>query len=607
MPATVIRRLPTALANKIAAGEVVERPASIVKELIENALDAGAARITVTLLAGGRRLVRVTDDGAGMPPDDAVLCIERHATSKIAVDADLEHLHTFGFRGEALPSIAAVSKFELVTRPADALAGTRVAVEGGTIQNVAETGAPPGTTVAVRQLFYNMPARAKFLKSRETELSHCLGIVQQAALAHPGVTFKLDHNGRIALDLPAAEDRLTRIGQIWGGEIAAALRPVAAAGPGFQVSGHIAGPDVTRANRSLQLVFVNDRPVSNPTVSHAITEAYHGRLMVGRYPVVFLFLAMDPTMVDVNVHPTKREVRFRRSEPVHEAVGQAIRDAFGTLGHTTAAPARFPPPQYQPGPGPPPPDRHPDAAAFMPQSAGGSTAARTATAPCPMGRPGGPAPAPRETLGDAVPLQADFAADIPAYTFLHQIFSTYLLCTDRDTLVIIDQHALHERMVYETLVQRAGQAEWKPQRLLLPRVLEFAPDRASVLGEHVDTFARLGIDIEPFGANAFAIVALSPLHNDAYVEQLVRDSVDELRQGKALRAPAELMDRLLTISACKNAIKAGQSLAAAEVQVLLDGLRALPRPPTCLHGRPLVLSIAKAELDRRFGRLGTVH
>lgn len=617
MPATIIRRLPTSLANKIAAGEVVERPASILKELIENALDARTTRLSIALQAGGRRLVRVTDDGCGMAPDDAILCIERHATSKIAEDADLDRLGTFGFRGEALPSIAAVSKFELITRPASALAGTRVFVNGGTVEDVSEVGAPPGTTVSVRQVFFNMPARAKFLKSRETELSHCLTIVQQAALAHPDVAVKLDHNGRIVLDLPAAEDRLARIGQIWGADVAKALRPVAAGGVGLQLSGFVAGPEITRANRSLQLIFVNGRPVSNATVAHAIGEAFHGRLMVGRYPVTFLFLAMDPSMVDVNVHPTKREVRFRHSEPVHATVLQAIREAFGAAnavpapprfaatgpGPTTepfwdrpgAAPIRFP---LHASPAPPP------VPASDPGVAG--TSSPPPAAACDLGQPGGPAPAPRATLGGSIPLTPEFRANIPPYTFLNQIFQTYLLCTYEDTFVIIDQHALHERMVYEALVERVQGADWQPQRLLLPRVLEFAPDRAAVLAEHLGTFAELGIEVESFGDTAFAITAVSQLHNDAYIEQLVRDGVEELRQGKALRAPTELRDRLLTISACKNAIKAGQGLTAAEVQVLLDGLCALPRPPTCLHGRPLVLAMTKTELDRRFGRLGSV-
>ncbi len=618
MPATLIRRLPTALANKIAAGEVVERPASVLKELIENALDAGATRLTLALQAGGRRLVRVTDDGTGMAPDDALLCLERHATSKIAVHEDLERLGTFGFRGEALPSIAAVSKLELVTRPGDALAGTRVLVEGGTIQDVSEIGAPPGTTMAVRQLFFNVPARAKFLKSRETELSHCLTLAQQAALAHPGVAIKLDHNGRLALNLPATDDRLSRVSQLWGAEMAQHLRPVAATGIGFQLSGYVAGPDVTRANRSLQLVFINGRPVSNATIAHAISEAYHGRLMVGRYPVVFLFLAMDPTLVDVNVHPTKREVRFRRSEPVHRAVIDAIREAFGTLGPAPVPrlDGATPAPSHASGPSDAPPATEtwdfpsltggPMGATLRPhpEPAGAPAPPRAA---CDMGQPGGPMPPPRDQLGAPLQLDADFTAQIPPYTFLSQIFQTYLLCTYEEQLVVIDQHALHERMVYEALVEGVAKAEWQPQRLLLPRVLEFAPDHAAVLGEHLDVFHRLGLEIEPFGERAFAITAVSQLHSDSYLERLVRDGVEELRQGAALRAPQELLDRLLTMSACKNAIKAGQSLAVAEVQVLIDGLRALPPPPTCLHGRPLVLAISKTELDRRFGRLGTVH
>ena len=616
MPATTIRRLPTAVANKIAAGEVVERPASIVKELLENALDAGARRISVALQAGGRRLVRVSDDGCGMSQDDAILAVERHATSKISDETDLEHLGTFGFRGEALPSIAAVSKFDLTTRLAEDLAGTQLVIEGGTIQDVREIGAPPGSAVSVRQLFYNVPARAKFLKSRETELSHCMTTVQHAALAHPGIAMKLDHNGRLTLDLPAAEDRLTRLGQIWGTELAGQLRPVIGSGAGFQLSGHIAGPDCTRSNRSLQLLFINGRPVYNATINHAIAEAYHGRLMVGRYPVAFLFLTMDPTMVDVNVHPTKREVRFRRSAPVHDAVVEAIRGAFGTLGHppataaTAAAPARSTQfevaPVFGAGPGGsvrrdlPPPQPAPG-----PARTPGGEAASTDT--CDLGRPGGPQPAPREQLGPPVPLVPDFAADIPPYQFLHQVFHTYLLCVHGDTLVIIDQHALHERLMYETFVAQAKRTDWNLQRLLLPRVLEFSPDRAAVVGEHMGTFATLGIEMEPFGDAAFAITATSELHHDAHLETLVRDCVEELRQAQALRAPQALMDRLLTISACKNAIKAGQTLAPAEVQVLLDGLRTLPRPPTCLHGRPLVLTITKHELDRQFGRLGTVH
>ncbi|GAB4348867.1 MAG: DNA mismatch repair endonuclease MutL [Candidatus Abyssubacteria bacterium] len=579
-------------ANKIAAGEVIERPSSIVKELVENSIDAASRKVLVDLEAGGKSLVRVTDDGCGMSYEDALLCLERHATSKISCAADLDAMTTFGFRGEAIPSIAAVSKFEIVTRTHDSISGTRVVVDGGIIKSVSETGTPPGTQVTVRQLFYNMPARRKFMKSPATELGHVVNMLQRQALAHPHVNFRLTSNGRETLNLPPAASISDRLALIWGHDYANNLVHGSAGTEGLIVSGYFGTPALTRANRDHQLFFLNRRPVANRLLSQALAEAYRGIVMSDRLPVAFIFVEIDPHLVDVNVHPAKREVRFADPNGVIATLKEAVRNAFG---RRTTIPVSEPP-HASPAPSPTPSSNTPlfqsiridegKLPSTLPALEQERTAAHSQTYP--VARP-----------------TADFSAVSPHIRLIGQIFNSYLLCTDEKDLLILDQHALHERILYDQLVQQSALAEQAPtQQMLIPITVELPPDRAEILAAHSELFARIGIELQPFGPRTFAITAVTRAHRETRVCEIVRDGVDELYLGLKLKAPREILHRLMTISACKNSIKAGDPLSPQEAEMLIEGLKRLAQPPTCLHGRPLVLRLTESQIARAFGRKG---
>jgi DNA mismatch repair protein MutL len=581
-------------ANKIAAGEVIERPSSIVKELVENSIDAAARRIHVDLEGGGKSLVRVTDDGCGMSYEDALLCLERHATSKISCAADLDAMTTFGFRGEAIPSIAAVSKMELVTREYDSISGTRVVIEGGVLRNVSETGSPPGTQVTVRQLFYNTPARRKFMKSSATELGHVINMLQRQALAHPHINFRLTSNGKETLNLPPAASTADRLALVWGSEYADNLAHGSAGTEGLIVSGYFGTPALTRANRDHQFFFLNRRPVTNRLLSQALAEAYRGIVMSDRFPVAFVFVEIDPHLVDVNVHPTKREVRFADPNGVIGALKDAVRDAFGRRPH-------FPAGESRPRMTEPSPTRSKNDSLFQSIRFDEGTLATVLPA------------IDEEQPVDRMPVHpvtlptADFSAISSELRLIGQVFNSYLLCTDGRDLLILDQHALHERILYDEIVRQsnpAGGGEAATQQMLIPITIELPPDRAEVLSAYFDLFARIGIELQPFGSRTFAVTAISRTHSESRVGEIVRDGVDELYLGLKLRAPREILQRLMTISACKNSIKSGDPLTEREAEMLLEGLKRLAPPPTCLHGRPLVLRLSESQIARAFGRKG---
>jgi DNA mismatch repair protein MutL len=580
-------------ANKIAAGEVIERPSSVVKELVENSIDADAAKIAVELRAGGKRFIRVADDGCGMSYDDALLCLERHATSKITEASDLDSIRTLGFRGEALPSIAAVSKTEIITRLHDGIAGTRVLVEGGVIRDVSEKGAPAGTQVTVRQLFYNTPARLKFMKSTATELGHVTAMLQRQALAHPHINFRLTSNDRETLNLTPAASIIDRLAVIWGNAFTRDLREGACEADGIAVSGYFGTPALTRANRNYQFFFLNRRPITNRLLGTALADAYRGRVMSDRFPVAFVFIEIDPRLVDVNIHPTKREVRFADPNRIFDAMRKAFAAAFNAVTHTHHIPAAPVAPTTEPTRAPA--DERPlfqsikidedSLASVLPQLDESSRP-----------QPGAPLPLARPT--------ADFSSVPANLRFVKQVFNSYLLCVDDNDLIIIDQHALHERMVYDALVARSERTDPTTQQMLIPATIELSADKAEVLADNLDLFARIGIEIQPFGTRTFAVTALASVHSEVHIADIVREAVDELCLSLRMKAPREILHRLMTISACKNSIKAGDPLGDSEVEVLLEGLKNLPGPPTCLHGRPLVLRLNQAQIARAFGRKG---
>ena len=607
MPA--INVLTEDTANKIAAGEVIERPSSVVKELVENSIDALSTRITVELRAGGKRFLRVSDDGCGMSYDDALLCLERHATSKISDASDLDRIQTLGFRGEAIPSIAAVSKMEIITRLHESISGTRVLIEGGVIRDVSEKGAPAGTQITVRQLFYNTPARLKFMKSTATELGHVTSMLQKQALAHPHINFRLLSNDRETLNLSPAASIADRIAVIWGNEFSRELRPGSFESNGLAVSGYFGTPALTRANRNHQFFFLNRRPITNRLLGKALADAYRGHVMSDRFPVAFIFIEVDPRLVDVNIHPMKREVRFAEPDRIFDALQKAFNAAFAgqkPRAATLAAPAGV----SSEMPSSVPTEDEPlfqsikfdeeSLATVIPQLDEASRFHPSAFPTEPDEDRRFPAP---PVLPLARPT-ADFSSMSRDIRFVKQVFNSYLLCIDGDDLIIIDQHALHERMVYDALVERSDRSDPTTQQMLIPATIELAPDRAEVLAENLDLFAKIGIEIQPFGPRTFAVTALASIHSENYVVEIIREAVDELYLSLRMKAPREILHRLMTISACKNSIKAGDPLSDSEIEILLQGLKSMQGPPTCLHGRPLVLRLSQSQIARAFGRKG---
>ncbi len=634
-----VRLLSEHVANQIAAGEVVERPASVAKELLENALDAESARVEIQTEHGGRSLVRVTDDGFGMSRDDALLALERHATSKISIAEDLENIATLGFRGEALPSIAAVSRFTLTTRERDASAATQIIVSAGKIREVKEVGAPQGTSIEVRSLFFNLPARRKFLRSDNTENSYIQHITVLHALAHPRVAFKLIQDERELFHFASAEDLQGRIRELFGAQLSRELLPVNFSSGGVRVHGFIARPGVSRSNRSDEYLFVNNRPVDAKTIHFALLEGFHTALMKGRYPVAFLFVELDPTQVDVNVHPTKREVRFRDDASVRYAVTEAIRAALGeaavkpissaTVGRQSFAAAKgsatFQVANQQSSQAGTPVPPNPNASETLALS---STHHRPLTTPIPSVQPFNlepsppPVPSPTQTaLGLKIPQVSGFipspstSAPIPissttSLRLLGVVSALYVLAESNEGLVVIDQHAAHERVLFEQMLQKLDAAPVPAQRLLLPETVEFSHRDAAFLREHLDQLRRIGIGIEEFGQNTYLIESLPDFLvcfrqkgiGHLTLQQIFLNIVDELFQSGADLRARRLDETAIATTVCRHAVKARDPLKLAEIEALLRDLAKCDLPYTCPHGRPTMIQISHAELEKKFGR-----
>ncbi|HUT74087.1 MAG TPA: DNA mismatch repair endonuclease MutL [Armatimonadota bacterium] len=558
--------------NQIAAGEVIERPASVVKELVENSLDAGATRISIDLEQGGRRLIRVTDDGCGMTREDAVLALQRHATSKLTCADDLFAIRTLGFRGEALPSIAAVSHLKIVTRPHDATEATEIVVRASEVTDLHTAGAPPGTEVTVGRLFFNTPARLKFLRSEASELSHITELVTRFSFSHPQVSLRLTHGEREVVHRPAADDLLSSVVALYGRDAAERLIPVELRLPLLRVSGFVSRPDFTRSSRSHQALFVNRRQVRSRTLTHAVEEPYRSALAGGRFPVAVVMVDVDPALVDVNVHPAKAEVRFVRDWEVHEAVRRAVREA---LEGTALAGAAL------------------GAGAAPPATFGGTGRGPTSAAPAQptLDFPAGAAPAPPAQTAVGLVLAP-----------LGQVRATYIIAENADGLMIVDQHRAHERVLFERLETDSAGAQPASQGLVMPLTVHLGRREAELLERNLETFAAVGMTIEPFGGDAFVVRAMPALMAKADPEVLLRDLLEELAgrpSGQRLDLPREA---ILAAAACHAAIKAGTRLAPQEMVELLDGLARSTRPFTCPHGQPIIMTITNFELDRRFQR-----
>ncbi len=601
-----VQRLPSALVDQIAAGEVVERPASVVKELVENAVDAGARRIRVEIRDGGARLVAVTDDGRGMTRADARLALERHATSKLRELGDLQGVRSFGFRGEALPAIASVSRLRLRTRARGAEEGCELRVERGVLVEERAAGGSEGTRVEVADLFEGVPARRKFLKRASTEWGHISDWLARAALALPAIHFDVQRDDRPALAWPACEDRLDRAAAVLGEEVAAGLVAAERDHGDLALRALVSGPEHHRATGAGIHLFVNDRPVRDRLLRHALLQVYRDILPRGRFPSAILFLEVGPELVDVNVHPAKWEVRFSDPQAVHQLIRRTVRDAIEGRswlaaedradGATTVGEGVSSPP-WKPSPG----TRSPIRDGGRPAS--GSTLPGVAAGPGDWLFASPPPSTGDETVADTRPVRF---SDV---RLVGQLLGTYLLAEDKEGLLLIDQHAAHERVLYEHLRASWLEGGVERQALLVPATVEMEAGAAAVVAAHTELTLALGFEVEAFGESALVVRAVPALLADRDPLGLLRGLADELREadrvGTALEPGTRVLDaadHLFATLACHSARRAGDVLPEGEQRALLDALDAIPWAPTCPHGRPVATPLSIAEIERRFGR-----
>ncbi len=583
-----VRLLPPEVASRIAAGEAIERPAAAVKELVENALDAQAKRVAVEIEGGGLALIRVADDGCGMGREDALLALERHATSKIAAAEDLFRLRTLGFRGEALPSIAAVSRLRLVTCAPGAAEGTEIRVEGGKRIGVAAAGAPAGTLVEVRDLFYNTPARRKFLKSPAAEAARTSEAIAALALGHPEVHFELSHNGRSLRRFPAVADPRERALAVTGLERPADLLSVQAAAEGYTLSGWICRPGRERRSPEGIFFFVGRRAVRDRLLQHALLQGYAERLVRGEYPVAVLFLEAPEGAVDVNVHPAKSEVRFARPGVVHELVRRATAQVLYEAGLSAwGARAAFPPPAVEVR-------ERPSSFAAAPRR------------PLPIVFPEEPpdlpgfSPRGKESAVPVVPAieVLERKGFFSRLRLLGQLDAAYIVGEGAEGLVLIDQHAAHERILYEKLAAPQGER----QALLLPETVELGARATAALLPHLEVLRQAGFEVEPFGAATLKVTAIPAVLAASAAAPILAEFAAALAAAEGGGAAFEAQERLRRLAACHGAVRAGQMLSPVEMQALLFALDSCSNPGSCPHGRPTFLTWGKEMIARAFKR-----
>jgi len=583
-----IHRLPSDLANQIAAGEVVERPASVIKELVENAIDAGARRLTITVEFGGKKLIRVEDDGEGMEPDDARLAIERHATSKIRRAADLERISTLGFRGEALPSIASVSHFLLRTRARGAQSGTEIRVNGGAVASVAEAGLPEGTLIEVSDLFYNLPARRKFLKSDAAEAAQVSRLVTQLALCYPEIGFTLTSSGRKVVQCPPVAALKDRLYQLYGER--SDLIEVRRDRGDVKVLGYVAALAEQGPTRGPQNVFVNRRIVKDRTIAHAIIDSYSVASIKERSPEVHLFIEMPFDALDVNVHPTKAEVRFRDQSFVHEVIRRTLGDALG----------RGPAPELvlqAPFAGAPQPTTLP-----LPASYGTTFPSRwTTSAPL---APTGAAPiAPTGAAGIAPTGEGSITPSMRPMMPLGQFRDTFIIAVDEEGIAIIDQHVAHERVLFERITERLTSGRLESQRLLEPRLISLSAGARQALVARAADLERLGFELEEFGGDTLRMSAYPAVLRAEDCETTLRTLADDL-EGLDRGSPVEdAIKRIAATMACHAAVKANYPLTTEKMTHILDELRRTAYSTICPHGRPVMLRLTRREVEKNFQRI----
>ncbi len=585
-----VRILPDRVANQIAAGEVIERPAAVVKELVENALDAGATRIEVEFRHGGRSLMRVEDNGGGMARDDALLALERHATSKIAEAADLDRLASYGFRGEALPSIASVSRFELQTRESGSEVGTEILVNGGKFIHVRDCGRPVGTRIEVTHLFNSVPARRKFLKTDQTEAAHIVQCVRLYALACPRTAFTLIDEGRVVFRSPECATLAERIAEIFGRQTAESLVPIETVEPGLRLSGLIGRPGIGRATRHEMIVFVNARPVDSRTLNYAMIESYHESLPKGRYPLAFVFFECDPAAVDVNVHPAKREVRFRSEPQVRSFVIRSVLGRLRELGTPESpvelAESRVPQVDWRPAVGP-----------TVDRGVGGGPDFSKPTAT----GPNSPRPPAQVGLSVAPSIETPRSKiQNINWRFLGLAHGSYALFETAAGLVLLDRRAAHERVWFERLRAQFRAGIVPSQRLLLPVPLELDPVSAAMLLDRLKFLHAHGFEIGEFGRNFFRVEALPAWMEPADAEPFLRDLIGAFREGRLPENNTELAHEELARLAAAKAVRLPESVGEMELGALVAQLFATPTPLTSPAGRPTYIELNHGELARRF-------
>jgi DNA mismatch repair protein MutL len=620
-----IHKLPPDLADQIAAGEVVERPASVVKELLENAIDAGARRVAVTVELGGKRLVRVEDDGTGMGPEDAVLAVQRHATSKIAHAADLAAIRTLGFRGEALPSIASVSHFVLRTRARGEASGTEVRVNGGTLASVREIGAAEGTVVEVADLFYNLPARRKFLKADQAEAAQVSRVVSQMALAYPAVGVTLTSAGRRTVEAPPVSTFAERFFQLQGER--PDLVAVHRESQSLRVSGLVAALTEEGPTRGPQNVYVNGRIVKDRTISHAITAAYAVATIKERSPEAYLFIEVPADRVDVNVHPTKAEVRFLDQGYVHEFLRRAIGDSLGAprapglqltspsvravnapeprnhllpqVLETLGGANRWAPPQSWP-------ERRPGGAGVPALPAGRDVTDEAGDRRGGLGHDAGTGPAdswPAATGADSADAFATAGAAVRPMVPLGQFRDTYIIAVDDEGLVIVDQHVAHERVLFEDIGARLAAGRLPAQRLITPILIDLSPAQREAVLQHAADLDRLGIEVEEFGGASLRVSSVPAMLGAEDAASTIRALAEDL-EGLDRGAPAdEALRRIAATMACHAAVKANDPLTLEKMRHILDDLRRTAYSSVCPHGRPVVLRLSRREIEKNFQRI----
>ena len=632
-----IQVLTSDVANKIAAGEVVERPASVVKEIVENAIDAESTSIGVDLRAGGKRLIKVSDNGIGMSREDALLAIERHATSKINRIEDLESIQTFGFRGEALPSIASVSKLELLTRTAEQLEGTKVAIEGGHVQFVEESGCSPGTHLSVENLFYNVPARLKFLKTETTEMNHINNQIMWAALAHPSISFSLRHNDRSLINVRVCESIIERVRLLYGKDLAESLIEIESEQSSFKMHALIGNADLSKSNRNYQLFFLNRRPIRSKVVSAALNEAMQSFVTKGRYAVAFLFLTMDMEEVDVNVHPAKIEVRFRDERSIYSQIVRLLNSSIYRHKYIpTVNTSEQPEPVVdesqpknaidrssskkemrhkvdrdkmkwgdQPSVSKSVLDRTEEQSEKAPME--GNTLSSSVASVSPQGGVEASAefssvdvqPS-RHVIPDGTGLEL---LDMDSVELKTSLFNTYILAEGQDEVFIIDQHVASERVLYERYVEQFRAEDVPSQGLLLPVTIEAVQEQLATFDQHMDLFKKIGFDIENFGGSTILVRAVPPILSTRLVSTAVLDLLDQLGESASNEIDMlKMQDDALIMLSCRSAVKAGDKLTMEEMISLIKELSQANHPFNCPHSRPIIIKMSKSELESRFHR-----